>query len=405
MGNNSKTIEIDKKRFRTRMEYNGIEVFDRWEGRVLTSVSKLTKEVTNHAERIINTPYPKSSKFTSAPRRIYWELTRKCNLNCKSCFNRTPASLSELSYSDILTLAKQFYKGGVYELRLSGGEPTERDDFFKITEALHNMGFYLSMGSNGSYSKTTLERVMCAPIDFIIISLDGANEDTHDEIRGRGNFRKVLKNLEILSTKGCRFRINTLIRKTNYKYEHLKGLAELCDSLNIESLNCIPLRPVTNDPATLQLQLSKEEFKVFISALNRLRNEHNTDFVTSIDLRHTSTNDRVYYKDKSCAAGREGAVVSPYGEIYGCSYSPASTPEAPKELREKYVAGNLLEKDFLDIWNQKNGWEIFRDLDKYKHENCKICSYYKESRCIGNCPIMDINNPAAFDPYCYLAAL
>ncbi len=80
----------------------------------------------------------------------------------------------------------------------------------------------------------------------------------------------------------------------------------------------------------------------------------------------------------------------------------ASIPNAPEDKREKYIAGNLLHEDFLKIWNESGRWAIFRDLDKYKHEKCKKCDYYITKRCIGNCPIMDENNPAAFDPYCYL---
>jgi len=420
-------------RYRCRKEWYGIELFDRKEGRVIPLhekstqillklldankserkgiLSKLPLELSSldlfindkwNVEPLIDTPYPKTSNFASAPRRVYWELTRKCNLNCKACFNRFFADEKELNFDTILKIAKQLYKAGVYEIRCTGGEPTVRPDFFEIIEELAQMGFYLSMGTNGVYAKDILQKVICAPIDWIILSIDGSNESTHAEIRGRGTFELVLRTLEHLASKDCRLRINTLIRKTHYKYEHLKGLAELCDRFGIESLNCIPLRPITNDPRVLDLQLTPREFKEFIEGLNRLRQEHKTDFVTTLDLRHTNLHDRIYFKDRSCAAGREGAVISPYGEIYGCSYSLASNPRAPEEKRKKYVAGNLLEEDFLEIWNQSERWAIYRNSQKYKNEKCKQCEYYITRRCIGNCPIMDKENPATFDPYCYL---
>lgn len=420
-------------RYRVRTEWYGIELFDLEEGRVIPLDGESTdaflellsnsemreKEILSNlspklaslelfkrdewnVEPLIDSPYPKTPDFASAPRRIYWEFTRKCNLNCKACFNRFFSDREELSFDAILKIAKQLYEAGVYEIRCTGGEPTARPDFFEIVDELAKMGFYLSMGTNGIYSKNTLKKVMNAPIDWIILSIDGSDESTNAEIRGSGTFQRALKTLGYLSKKGCRLRINTLIRKGHYKYEHLKGLAELCDRFNVESLNCIPLRPVTNDPSTLDLQLSHVEFREFIKGLNRLRQKHKTDFVTTLDLRHTNLHDRIYFKDRSCAAGREGAVISPYGEIYGCSYSLASIPNAPKDKRGKYVAGNLLEEDFLKIWNQSERWAIFRDLDKYKNEKCKKCDYYITRRCIGNCPIMDEKNPAAFDPYCYL---
>jgi radical SAM protein with 4Fe4S-binding SPASM domain len=158
---------------------------------------------------------------------------------------------------------------------------------------------------------------------------------------------------------------------------------------------------MTNDPVTRKLQLDPAEFREFISGLKRLKREFNIKFVTTLDLEPTAENDRIYLKSKSCAAGREGAVISPAGEIYGCSYSPASDPDAAPETRRRYVAGNLLEEDFLEIWNDSSRWSIYRDLDRYKHQKCKECDYYLDGNCIGNCPIMR-EDPAAFDPYCYL---
>jgi radical SAM protein with 4Fe4S-binding SPASM domain len=424
-------------RYRARTEWNGIELFDRLEGRVISPGQKFTpaflellkkgkkgesikEKLRNlpgkpsdlelydlesgklNVERIIDTPYPKNPDFASAPRRVYWEFTRKCNLNCRACFNRFASDRVEMQITDIRRIARQLYDAGVYEIRCTGGEPTERPNFFEIAEELANMGFYISMGTNGIYSNDTLKKVIDSTIDWIILSIDGSDETTHAEIRGIGTFPVTLKTLEQLAAKGCRLRINTLIRKTHYTYRHIKGLAEIADRFNVESLNCIPLRPVTNDPSALGLQLKPVEFREFIQGLNRLRQEHKTDFVTTLDLRHTNEHDRIYFKDRSCAAGREGAVISPYGEIYGCSYSLASDPNAPKDKREKFVAGNLLEKNFLEVWNQTDMWAIYRDLEKYKHEKCKRCDYYRERRCIGNCPIMDKNNPVAFDPYCYL---
>jgi radical SAM protein with 4Fe4S-binding SPASM domain len=394
------------KRYRARTEWKGVEIFDRQEGRVMALDQGATKKFfkQNHwnIEPTINTPFPKTPAFASAPRRIYWELTRKCNLNCKSCFNRFFSFQNELSMTKILSLAQKLYNAGVYEIRCTGGEPTMRSDFFDIVDELKKIGFYLSMGTNGVYSKHILDRVMTSPIDWIIISFDGANESSYSQIRGNNNFSYALKTLKELSSKGYRIRINTLIRKNHYQYDHLKELAVLCEKYCVESLNCIPLRPLTNDTEILKLQLTSSEFKVFIDGLNRLRQEHNLDFITTLDLRHTILHDRIYFKDRSCAAGREGAVISPYGEIYGCSYSLASVPDAPKEKREKYLAGNLLNDDFLSIWNDSNRWSIFRDLERYKHDKCKQCHYYKTKRCIGNCPIMIDDNPGAFDPYCYL---
>lgn len=252
------------------------------------------------------------------------------------------------------------------------------------------------------YSSDILQKVYRAPIDWIIFSIDGSDEEKHSQIRGDGNLHQTVESMKYLRSRNIRFRINTLIRKGHFKYRHLKPIVKLCEQLEIESLNCIPLRPLTNDPRILDLQLKPTEFKEFIEGLNRLRYEYSVDLITTLDLRLTTEQDRLYIKDRSCAAGREGCVISPFGEVYGCSYSPASIPDYPDEHRKKYVAGDLTQNGFLNIWNQSERWEIYRDLDTYKNEKCKACIYYRDRMCIGNCPIMVNNDPAAFDPYCYL---
>ena len=404
------SLVAEGTRYRARTEWNGIELFDRQEGRVIAPDVQDQAGIYHdelkkgNVESLIDTPYSKSREFASAPRRVYWELTRSCDLNCKACFNRFPSQLKEMSSQEILNIAGQLYQSGVYEIRCTGGEPTQRPDFFEIVRELAKMGFYLSMGTNGIYDNETMQKVLAAPLHWIILSLDGSIDMVHDAIRGGGTFQKTLRTLAQLAEKKVRLRINTLIRKGHYTYDQLKGLAEIADQYHVESLNCIPLRPVTRDPQILELQLTAFEFREFILGLNQLREEHQTHFVTTLDLQQTDHcyKDNVFFKDRSCAAGREGAVISPYGEIYGCSYSLASNPHAPKEKREKFLAGDLLKEDFLNIWNQSERWAIYRDLDRYKNIRCKTCDYYISQRCIGNCPIMDKDNPAAFDPYCYL---
>lgn len=417
---------MTRRRYRARVEHGGVEVFDRLEGRAtqvglealqpLRSLSAgpprepagalddlgLWRDGQWDVEPLIDTPFEKTGTFASAPRRLYWELTRRCNLNCRSCYNRTTGDRAELPLAALLAIARQAYEAGVWEVRCTGGEPTVREDFADITHALADLGFYLSLGTNGVYSKQQLELVLRAPLSWVILSIDGGTAEVHESIRGVGTYAPAVDTLRALSEGVGRVRVNTLIRKEHHTYEDLGLLAVLCDEFRVESLNCIPLRPVTNDPLAVGSQLTASEFRCFIDALNRLRTEHKVEFVTTLDLRHTASHDRVYFKDRSCAAGREGAVISPDGEIYGCSYSPASDPSLPPERRGPYVAGDLTRESFLDVWNDSARWSIFRDLDRYKHARCRACAYYLSHRCIGNCPIMVEGDPAAFDPYCYL---
>lgn len=441
---------MNRPRYRARVEICGVELFDRISGRAIAldelsaelvrdldrrfyasrtgSTESLAQEGETAAQRwllhgmdgspieigldaegtydvepLIETPYPKSEHFASAPRRLYWELTRACNLNCASCYNRPHGRYPEQRWRQLRSWAKEFYASGVYEVRCTGGEPTAREGFFDFVDELHEIGFYLSMGTNGVYEPEILRQVLSAPFDWIIVSVDGGTRSTHEAVRGAHTYDRALSTLRILcEEKECRIRVNTLIRRSSYRYSDLSPLVALCDKLGVESLNCIPLRPQSNRRSMRDEQLTPLEFREFIHGLHRFRSECRTDIVTTLDLRHTASHDRVFVKDRSCAAGREGAVVSPHGEVYGCSYSPASDPDLPAERRAPYVAGHLPETPFPVLWNDSSRWKIFRDLKTYKHRRCHSCAYYAERRCIGSCPIMNRDDPGGFDPYCYL---
>ncbi len=140
----------------------------------------------------------------------------------------------------------------------------------------------------------------------------------------------------------------------------------------------------------------------FIQGIRRLKREFKIHFVTTLDLEPVSRNDRIYFKHQSCASwtrGRSNLTNWRYVRLLIFSSFPIRI--VLLHLRKKYVAGNLIQEDFLEIWNDGERWAIYRDLERYKNETCKKCDYYKSGRCIGNCPIMR-KNPAAFDPYCYL---
>jgi radical SAM protein with 4Fe4S-binding SPASM domain len=258
------------------------------------------------------------------------------------------------------------------------------------------------MGTNGVFSPDTLAKALDSGIDWFIISMDREHEAESRALSDRGCYTAA-ETAGALVQAGRRIRVNTLIQRDNYTFEQLEPLAARCVDLGVESLNCIPLRPYVQDPSALKQQLTREEFRVFIADLMRLRMKYPAlDLITTLDLRHTASLDRVYQKDRSCAAGREGCVISPFGEIYGCSYSLASSLKKDEPGREKFVAGDLREREFMDIWNDSDRWAVYRDLASYKNKKCHNCTWYQQHRCIGNCPIMVRDAPEAFDPYCYV---
>lgn len=84
-----------------------------------------------------------------------FELTPRCNLNCKMCYVRlTPKEMEplgqELTAQQWLELGRQAKDAGMVFLLLTGGEPTLREDFPYIYEQLSQMGLSISVNTNAT---------------------------------------------------------------------------------------------------------------------------------------------------------------------------------------------------------------------------------------------------------------
>ena len=156
---------------------------------------------------------------------------------------------------------------------------------------------------------------------------------------------------------------------------------------------------------------TQQDFYAFIKRIQELRQRYRVQFITTLDLldpQATTSHDGIVQKQRTCAAGVEAAVIGATGDVYGCSYSPASFPDSDDvEGRRLFVAGNLRHASLKEIWRDSSRWAVFRNLATYKNSRCLSCAHYG-TRCVGSCPIMGYyqsGRPEAFDPYCFAELL
>ena len=127
---------------------------------------------------------------------VYIEITNRCNLNCRTCYNRSGMNreTQELSVSEIEQIMNTLSRYGANRFLFSGGEPSLHSHFHELLEMTlrypqYSYGF-VTNGTNAdpvwieylnSHSNLTLQ-----------ISLDGANEAQNCLTRGKGNFEKAI---------------------------------------------------------------------------------------------------------------------------------------------------------------------------------------------------------------------
>ena len=89
----------------------------------------------------------------------FFELTPRCNLQCKMCYIRmTPQQMApigrERTAREWLELGRDARDAGMIFLLLTGGEPTIREDFPEIYEGLARMGLSISINTDGRKTET-----------------------------------------------------------------------------------------------------------------------------------------------------------------------------------------------------------------------------------------------------------
>lgn len=120
-----------------------------------------------------------------------FELSPVCNFSCKMCYVRktqqevlnSPRKI--LTLHDWLTIAREAREAGMLYLLLTGGEPLLWPDFWTLYEQLVDMGFLVSINTNGSLiDEAAIARFKKRPPQKINITLYGANNATYKRLCG-----------------------------------------------------------------------------------------------------------------------------------------------------------------------------------------------------------------------------
>ena len=136
---------------------------------------------------------------------IRLSITDVCNFKCGYCLpNGYQKDKSDnrkfLSSEEIERLAKGLSELGVSKIRLTGGEPTVRKDFFDIVKILKNKSGIKKtvVTTNGYRLDQIAEKLVESDIDGINISIDSLNREIFKRITGHDRLPEILKGIEKL---------------------------------------------------------------------------------------------------------------------------------------------------------------------------------------------------------------
>lgn len=307
-------------------------------------------------------------KYLSAPIKVSFDITHRCNLRCKHCrISESGSSTQELTCSEVKQLINELSEMKVFVVGISGGEPLFRTDFVDIATyaASSNIGRVIVSTNCTLINEDILKKLYGYQNKFIFrVSIDGIDR-IHDEIRGTaGAFKQTVDGIKLLVD--CRFRtqVTTTVMKSNLLY--VTEIIEFVKTLGVEKHRFVDMLPLGK--GDVDLALSDEDRRLLW--LNFEQNKQTHQANTQIELEIPFT--RQSMRDFTCRGGKSECGVLPDGTVVGCRLLPG------------IVCGNIRERRFSDIWNDAEAFEYFRELtvDKIKG-NCLHCEY--RSSCKGGC--------------------
>lgn len=139
--------------------------------------------------------------------------TERCNLKCDGCWAgnyEQAASMDRELFSSILDQARDL---GIYFITISGGEPFMYPPLLDILEEKNDMVFQIY--TNGTFiDENVVQRLAKMGNVFPAISVEGFEERT-DARRGKGIFKKVTRNMDLLKEAKVPFGFSVTVTKEN----------------------------------------------------------------------------------------------------------------------------------------------------------------------------------------------
>ena len=327
------------------------------------------------------------------------ELSSKCSLKCPRCQRTEEPHSFQPKQMNLRFIKKIFSRelmSQIMRITFSGnfGDPIYNTELIKIVDYLkvQNPSFQLVIVTNGSYKTQSWWKDLAqylTPVDEIIFSIDGWNQESNQKYRINSDWESILTGVKEMVKSKAFVRWSTIIFKHNL--HNIGGIRQLAQKIGVDSfaivlserfgsyqnvyLNSEGVDPLEPDKHLISDFLRPERYKHIFNkskAMSEFYKKFNVIFKKNYD--ETKLN----YKNSeilpSCKYGYRGVYVDVNGIFSPCCWvgSPYKAKESPlvrgkihkySECVEPYLEELNLHRHSLDsvlsnkLWNWlEKGW-------------------------------------------------
>lgn len=205
--------------------------------------------MSNKAYREWKNKLANSAKISKTPIMGQFELTGRCNLDCKMCYvhNLDVATClsKELSTEEWKRIFDEAVKQELLFATLTGGECLLRPDFKELYLHLWKKGVKISVLTNGLLLDTEYVKFFKTyKPEMIQISLYGSNEEGYLRVTGHKGFEKVVNTIRALMD--VKINVRVVTTPSRYMGDDYMNILRFCKAeklpLQLGELQLIPNR-------------------------------------------------------------------------------------------------------------------------------------------------------------------
>lgn len=283
------------------------------------------------------------------PLDVSLELTWRCNFRCRHCY------IPDLNASDGVTtprlvgLLEELADMGTLFLSLTGGEPLLRRDWDVIARRARELGFQLTLLTNGSLVD---ERVADTLADLAIqvqVSFHSADPDIFDRVTARtGSADRVIEGVERLRNRDVSVMLTVPTSRLNP--DGAADVPRLAEALGIE------VKVYTTVVAAKDGNLGPIDVRLRAPDAVRLAGGPGVGCPFPDETAEHPAGD-----GPLCAAGVRYANITAGGDVLACNILPGA-------------AGNINRSSFREIWERSPHLQRIRAIRRSDLQECSTCS-------------------------------
>jgi len=291
------------------------------------------------------------------PLNAMLELTLKCNIRCRHCYNfdrdqpraRTcDDAKPELTLPELVQLLGDLRAAGCLFLGLTGGEVLTSPNLFPVLDRARELNMAVQLLTNATLLRPGVAGRLAGYGNLLgaSVSVYGATAEVHDGItQVRGSWRRTWEGIERLRAQGIAVRVKFVVMRQN-AHEVAAMRAEADARRLPHAVDTTITSRYDGSSTSLATRVDDDQLRALFRGPLR-------DLVPK-------TEKQVTEESFPCNCARGNCAISATGDVTPCVSVP-------------WVAGNVRERPFLDIWRYAPVFQRIRGLRMADYESCAPC--------------------------------